>query len=266
MIAAVFYGNRRCVLAQLAGLAASVGTDVAGRPAGPYLAAAASRRPYPPRPPQELYPVFWSVYGPGTTGVNPANNSVFNRGGSVDVARFGIETNNWTRCGDLTSGWHYSFPELTDGPDGSLTAQFGGVPQASNLSAFLESLHHQVTVSIPDPQWGGLGVLDFEAWRPVWQDTSEKYRNYSAQLVRRAHPSWPPARVLAQAQTEFEAAGTAMFVAALKHASALRPNALWGFCKCEPLSLCCLLPDSVGASLKLEDNVHVAWLQMGCRA
>ena len=96
-----------------------------------------------------VYPVFWSVDGPGSNWGIPPNNTVFNAGGKADIERFGINPNNWTVCGDLTSGWRYSFPELTQESDGSLTPMFGGVPQASNLSAFLSSLHHQVTQKIP---------------------------------------------------------------------------------------------------------------------
>ncbi len=47
--------------------------------------------------------------------------------------------------------------------------------------------------------------------------------------MQQTHPSWSAAQIQTKAKAEFEAAGTAMFVAALKHASAMRPKALWGF-------------------------------------
>ena len=80
--------------------------------------------------------------------------------------------------------------------------------------------------------------VSFESWVPLWDDNttpevdwhSVAYQNYSVQLVAKAHPDWSADKVEKQAKTEFEAAATAMFVAALNHATALRPRAIWGFC------------------------------------
>ena len=174
-----------------------------------------------PPPPQEPYPVFWAVAG--------NQSSAFDANGSVDVPQYGIRPNNWTQCGGLTGHW----PTL----DADLVPTNGGVPQQVNLTAFLSRLGAEITSHIPEPSWGGLGVFDFEEWVPVWEENDGwagkivlgRYQNYSVQLVQAAHPDWPAERVLLEAKAEFEAAGTALFVAALKHASALRPNALWGF-------------------------------------
>jgi hypothetical protein len=112
----------------------------------------------------------------------------------------------------------------------------GGVPQAANLSLHLEQLSIDIARRIPDPQWAGLGIFDFEEWVPSYTlnvascgGHSSKYQNYSRQLVMRRHPSWSPAQVEAQAKTEFEAAAVEMFVASLRRAAAMRPRALWGF-------------------------------------
>ena len=80
--------------------------------------------------------------------------------------------------------------------------------------------------------------VSFESWVPLWDDNttpevdwhSVAYQNYSRQLVAKAHPDWSADKVEKQAKTEFEAAATAMFVAALNHATALRSKAKWGFC------------------------------------
>ncbi len=81
--------------------------------------------------------------------------------------------------------------------------------------------------------------VSFESWVPLWDDNttpggvdwhSVAYQNYSMQLVAKAHPDWSADKVEKQAKTEFEAAATAMFVAALNHATALRSKAKWGFC------------------------------------
>lgn len=175
----------------------------------------------PRLPEEEAYPVFWAVGG--------NQSSAFLPGGSVDVRQWGIKPNNWTQCGGLTAHW----PTL----DADMRPMNGGVPQAVNLTSFLAKLGANIDRLIPDSQWSGLGVFDFEAWVPVWDENLGwagkpvlgPYQRYSVQLVRTAHPSWSADKVLAQAKTEFESAGTALFVAALQHASTLRPKTLWGF-------------------------------------
>lgn len=78
----------------------------------------------------------------------------------------------------------------------------------------------------------------FENWTPIWEQNTEnnnwhgkRYQKYSISLVRQAHPGWSLGQITAQAKIEFESAGIDLFVTALNHASALRPKALWGFCK-----------------------------------
>jgi hyaluronoglucosaminidase len=43
------------------------------------------------------------------------------------------------------------------------------VPQAGNLSAHIETLKASVARQIPDPEWDGNAVFDFEAWTPIWE-------------------------------------------------------------------------------------------------
>ena len=157
----------------------------------------------PPRPPQEAYPVFWSVEG---------DDAAFAPGGAVDVAQYGIRPNNWSVCGGLSGGW----PSLGEGrvpqndccavciagpgtptnvtvpancsmgpaqppcptcsscptPCPNLTGYLspivnGGVPQAGNLSLHLAQLSDSVEKRIPDPDWAGLGIFDFGMARPL---------------------------------------------------------------------------------------------------
>ena len=191
--------------------------------------AAAGRAP--PRPLQEGYPIFWAVGG------NDRQRAPFQANGSVDLPRFGIRMNNWTVCGGMTAINHshlQAFPSL----DGDGTVHNGGVPQAMNRSYFTHMLSINIAEKMPDPAWAGLGVFDFENWTPIWEQNSEqsnwhgrRYQNYSLHLVRQAHPGWSAQQVTAQAKSDFEQAGIALFVTALRHAAALRPKALWGFCE-----------------------------------
>ena len=108
----------------------------------------------PPRPLQEVYPVFWAVGG------NDRQRAPFQANGSVDLPRFGIKMNNWTVCGGMTAINHshlQAFPSLDD--DG--TVHNGGVPQAINMSFFLQMLSVNIAEKMPDPDWPGLGVFEY---------------------------------------------------------------------------------------------------------
>lgn len=82
-----------------------------------------------------------------------------------------------------------------------------------------------------------LSAADFEDWTPIYDanDSSDlnwhgvAYQDYSKQLVRAEHPSWPESKVEAQAKTEFETAATAFFTQTLNTVRGLRPRAKWGF-------------------------------------
>ena len=185
----------------------------------------------PPRPLQEAYPVFFNVGG-GTKAV-----AQLLPGGSVDVTQYGIKPPNFTHTGGF-GAW----PTISQ--DGTIA--FGGVPQCTNMTHFLEILTVSIEAQMPDPDFAGLGVFDFESWSPVWEENtqpplppstagndpgyrSDRYRNLSRQLVIKDHPSWTAAQVEAQAKADFENAGLHMYVTALKHALTVRPNVAFGF-------------------------------------
>ena len=164
---------------------------------------------------EEPYSIFWQVSGP--------NSSVFDQNGSVDVEQYGIKPLNWSVTGAMSSFW----PQL-GGANGQ-TPQHGGVPQAANLSLHLQLLTAAVEAQVPDSEWAGLAIFDFEEYTPLWANAPFRYQNLSRHLVEAAHPSWRPEQIEAQAKTEFEAASTEMYVATLRRAAALRTRALWGY-------------------------------------
>lgn len=46
---------------------------------------------------------------------------------------------------------------------------------------------------MPDPNYNGLAVIDWEAWRPIWEtnwNTKRIYKVRSVELVRSQHPAW----------------------------------------------------------------------------
>ena len=156
----------------------------------------------------------------------------------MDVTQWGFTPRNWTQVGGSCSTpgckpWSQGiFPQIGD--DGAVTN--GGVPQAGNLSAHLAQLRAQLPAWIPDPDWAGNAVFDFEAWTTVWEQNTggknwhgKRYQDKSIALVKAANPTWPAAKVAAAAKEAFEAAATQWFVASLEAGRALRPKAKWGF-------------------------------------
>ncbi|XP_067908122.1 hyaluronidase-like [Heterodontus francisci] len=108
----------------------------------------------------------------------------------------------------------------------------GGVPQNASLKDHLAKALVDVDKLIPLKDFGGLSVIDWEAWRPSWiRDWDQKaiYREKSKELVRRRHPDWSESQVAKQAQNEYEQAASDFMGQTLKMAKGLRPWGLWGY-------------------------------------
>jgi len=108
----------------------------------------------------------------------------------------------------------------------------GGLPQVVDLNQHLRKARLDIVNKIPDPDFKGVAVIDWEPWRPLWETNWNKKRIYkvrSVELVRNKHPDWPLDRLIQQAKQEFEDAGRAMFEHTITLGKELRPKALWGF-------------------------------------
>ena len=120
-----------------------------------------------------VFPVFWNI----DENLKPV----------IDVTQFGISPKRLTQTGlgcgygDANcSVWSMGLLPYITLPDdhivvhGLVPANFplhGGVPQngyPQNLVAHLAALRSQVQKWIPDPEWNGNAVFDFERWTPVW--------------------------------------------------------------------------------------------------
>lgn len=150
----------------------------------------------------------------------------------VDVTLYGFRARNFTQVGDgcsqaksaNCSSWRQGlWPEITSGGE----KINGGVPQAGNLSLHLEVVESTLPGWIPDPDWEGNAVLDFESWTTVWEQNigegdwhSARYQNESLRLANGNE---------SLAKEQFEAAATRWFVETLMLCRKLRPKAKWGF-------------------------------------
>ena len=119
----------------------------------------------------------------------------------------------------------------------------GGVPQVADVEAAASACAKALAAAVPDTNFSGLLILDFEGWRPVAADndvvlrtegagagfTLSLYTQYSRQLVQQQHPGWDAGRVTDTARQQFDAAAQAMFTAAVEACKLTRPHARVGY-------------------------------------
>eukprot|EP01084_Bolivina_argentea_P317260 550057_1 len=182
------------------------------------------------------YPVFWNV----DQKYDPA----------INISIFNILPRNYTQTGytcsnqqDNCTQWKEGRWPMISAPDinNSSTWKFvnGGVPQAGNLSLHLQTIKETLPDWIPDPNWSGNAVLDFEAYSTIWDYNTHNtnayyhwigYQNISIELVKQQHPDWKnETQIISEAKSQFESAATIFFVETLKLCKSIRPNAKWGY-------------------------------------
>ena len=149
----------------------------------------------------------------------------------VKPESFGIQSCSGTRTGGNTVPQGV-FPYV----DGANVIN-GGVPQAANLTLHLETIRDTVDTILPNTNYSGNGVLDFENWTPNWDENNSPddswhgivYQLMSLNIVRIAHPTWNDTQIAAAARHDFQTAAINFFVQTLKLLKELRPKAKWGF-------------------------------------
>uniref|UniRef100_A0A1D0C0T3 Hyaluronidase n=1 Tax=Hadronyche infensa TaxID=153481 RepID=A0A1D0C0T3_HADIN len=106
----------------------------------------------------------------------------------------------------------------------------GGIPQLGDLSAHLKKSRQDIDKIIPDVQFTGLGIIDWESWRAVWDfnwGTLKKYQEESFRVARDQHPDWTNSSLLKSAQEEWETSAKNYMLKTLQLAQMMRPQALW---------------------------------------
>lgn len=109
---------------------------------------------------------------------------------------------------------------------------FGGLPQNASLVTHLAHTFQDIKAAMPEPDFSGLAVIDWEAWRPRWAfnwDSKDIYRQRSMELVQAEHPDWPETLVEAAAKNQFQEAAEAWMAGTLQLGQVLRPRGLWGY-------------------------------------
>lgn len=126
------------------------------------------------------------------------------------------------------------FPALLEANEQSdFVRRNGGVPQEGNLTAHLELFLQQINNKlIPDEKFSGVAIIDFEHWRPVWNENFGSllpYRKVSRTIEQNTHPFWNEKQIEKESSTRFEKSGWQFFRTTLRLAKQLRPNAKWGY-------------------------------------
>ncbi|XP_044261623.1 hyaluronidase-like [Tribolium madens] len=123
-----------------------------------------------------------------------------------------------------------NFPALLK--DGSkMMKRNGGVPQEGNLTLHLTLFEELLTELIPE-DFSGLGIIDFESWRPIYRQnfgSLSPYKDLSVEIERQSHPFWPKFLLEKEATRRFEFHARKFMEETLFVAKNLRKNATWGY-------------------------------------
>nr|ACD61711.1 hyaluronidase [Orancistrocerus drewseni] len=140
----------------------------------------------------------------------------------------------------------------------------GGVPQMGKFNkhktAFIEDLDTQ----IPNVNFSGIGVIDFEKWKPIfrqnWGET-RIHKNISIELVKQVHSLWSYSTIKSEAAKQFEKHARYFMEETLNVARENRVKADWGYYGypyCYNLS-----PGNPGSdcdSTAMSENDKMSWL------
>lgn len=125
------------------------------------------------------------------------------------------------------------FPALLTAGGGDYVKRNGGVPQEGDLNLHIQTLESHVEGKlIPDRSFSGLGIIDFEHWRPVFEEnfgSLDEYRKLSRKIEKGKHPFLPYTSINQEATRRFEQAAKDFMYNSLILLRKLRPNAKWGY-------------------------------------
>ena len=169
---------------------------------------------------------------PYTVVWNCATTLCANKGVPFNVTKFDILQNyNDSRAGKYITLMPAvgRFPTIED--NGDYTN--GGIPQLGDLVAHVGNATLEIKSLVPDVNYDGLAVIDFEAWRPLFEhnfDTKAVYQKASIDLVKKQNPTWTnESFIIATAKAQWEEAAQLFMESTLMIARQLRPHALWGY-------------------------------------
>ncbi|KAG9490135.1 hypothetical protein GDO78_005819 [Eleutherodactylus coqui] len=151
----------------------------------------------------------------------------------LDLSVFDIVANtNETLSGQNVTIFYHTqlgyYPYVTD--DGESVN--GGVPQNGSLAKHLSKVELDIVHRTRAKDFQGLGVIDWENWRPQWDrnwGSKNIYREKSITLVKNRHPDWPIDMITKHAKEEFDSAARHFMGGSVLRAREIRPQGHWGY-------------------------------------
>ena len=106
----------------------------------------------------------------------------------------------------------------------------GGTPVEADLEAHLSKAALDVERLIPDPEWDGYAVIDYEHWGVFWNGgASPEYQDRVRAYVRARYPSASDQAIEEIAAKEWDEKSRAFMLETIALCKRLRPDAQWGF-------------------------------------
>ncbi|CAH0598163.1 unnamed protein product [Chrysodeixis includens] len=181
----------------------------------------------PERTPTKEFKVYWNV---------PTMQCASKKIPFDDLDTYGIIQNT----GDSFRGDKIAimydpgaFPALLENSTtGEIKYRNGGVPQEGDLIVHLNTFQNVLDQSIPDKNFSGVGIIDFESWRPVLRQnfgTLTPYKDVSYEIEKKRHWWWKKQWIEEEAKRRFEKSGREFMQATIALAKKMRPLALWGY-------------------------------------
>ncbi|PZC83187.1 hypothetical protein B5X24_HaOG208278 [Helicoverpa armigera] len=125
------------------------------------------------------------------------------------------------------------FPALLrNSTSGELKYRNGGVPQEGDLIKHLDTFQKVLEQSVQDKDFNGVGIIDFESWKPVLRQNFgilTPYKDVSYEIEKKRHWWWKKQWIEEEAKRRFEGAGREFMQATISLAKKMRPQALWGY-------------------------------------
>lgn len=161
-------------------------------------------------PPSAGFPMYWNPTGPHDPAIN--------------FSGLPIQRDKSYMFYEHLIG---KYPRIrTDPRNGRVYVENEGIPQKANMATHLAKVRSDVIRALPDPNWNGMAILDFEAWSPSWAWLNNtRMKNMSREWVQSRFPGLSPAQVEQRAGEEFHSAAMNFMIATIRECKAVRPHA-----------------------------------------
>lgn len=100
------------------------------------------------------------------------------------------------------------------------------------MDRHLTRIRRHVPLQIPDPNFSGIAVIDYEHWNVQWDRASEENQDRWRDHISQTRPGFYSLSADAQEQllrVTYDAAARDFYLATINECRELRPNARWGF-------------------------------------